>query len=212
MSLPPPGVTALYELKCTQNLTYRPSPATSRWLPVNWHHSLVTSNHKRSRHVISCHVTATFCDLQPSRSSNVLKTWLVRLLQPPPGDFRSNDVTSGSLPTREVTRRHFLSCDSDLLRVTALLELKHTQHLTSGLVQQLPGDFRSNDVTSESLPVTWAHVTTFPVTWLPPPASYSLVGNEMYSICQFSALYSYFQVTSAQITSLPGHFWSPEVM
>jgi len=33
----------------------------------------------------------------------------------------------------------------------------------------------------------------------------------MYSIRQCSAFYSHFQVTSAQMTSLPGHFRSPEV-
>jgi len=33
----------------------------------------------------------------------------------------------------------------------------------------------------------------------------------MYSVCQFLAFYSQFQVTSGQMTSLPGHFWSPEV-
>ena len=38
------------------------------------------------------------------------------------------------------------------------------------------GDFRSN-VTSGSLPVTWGHVTPFPVTWLSSPASYSFVGS-----------------------------------
>ena len=52
---------------------------------------------------------------------------------------------------------------------------------------------------------------SFPVTWLPPPASYSLIGSEMYGIRQFSAFYSHFQVTSGQMTSLPGHFLSPEV-
>jgi len=33
----------------------------------------------------------------------------------------------------------------------------------------------------------------------------------MYSIRQFSVFYSQFQVTSGQMTSLPGHFRSPEV-
>jgi len=75
----------------------------------------------RSRYVISCHMTATSCQFQPCRSSNVHKTRRMRLLQPLPGDIRWNDVASGSLP------------------------------------------------------VTWGHVTSFPVTWLPPPASYSPV-------------------------------------
>jgi len=133
-----------------------------------------------------------------------------------------------------------------------------------GPQQSLPGEFRSNHVTSGSLPLTWGHVTSFPVTWLLPPASYSLVEGEMYSIrvfgplshfqvtsvkwwhfrstfshlkpryiischvtasscklqpCRkwnvqymlFFALYSHFQVTSGQMTSLAGHFHSPEV-
>ena len=80
-----------------------------------------------------------------------------------------------------------------------------------GLLQPLSGEFLSNDVTSGSLPVTWGHVMSFPVTWLPPPASHSLVGRETHSIREFSAFYSYFQVTSGQMTSLPGHFRSPQV-
>jgi len=72
--------------------------------------------HVRSDDVISCHVTDT-CDLQPCRSWNVHKTRLTGLLQPLPGDFRSNDIPSGSLP------------------------------------------------------VTWGDMTSFPVTLLPPPAS-----------------------------------------
>jgi len=33
----------------------------------------------------------------------------------------------------------------------------------------------------------------------------------MYSIREFSAFYSHFQVTSGQMTSLPNHFRSPKV-
>ena len=80
-----------------------------------------------------------------------------------------------------------------------------------GPLQPLPFDFRLNNVTSGSLPVTWGDVTSFPVTWLPPPASYNLLRSETYSICQFSALYRHFEVTSGQMTSLSGHFRSPEV-
>jgi len=43
-------------------------------------------------------------------------------------------------------------------------------------------------------------------------ASYSLVGIEMYGTRQFPAFYSHFQVTSGQMTSLPDHFPSPEIM
>jgi len=41
-----------------------------------------------SHDVNSCHVTATSCELQPSRSSNAPKTHVFGLLQPLPGDFR----------------------------------------------------------------------------------------------------------------------------
>jgi len=79
-----------------------------------------------------------------------------------------------------------------------------------------------------TLPVTWNHVTSFPVTWLPTRAIYSLVGSQTHSmrkffgnvsasssyeqrlvgsqthsICQLSAFYSHFQVTSGQMTSFP---------
>jgi len=144
-------------VKCTVYVSFRPSTDTSRWLPVKWRHFRVTSGHLRPRDVISCHVTASTCELQLCRKWNV-------------------------------------------------------QYMpVFGLPQPLPGDFRSNDVTSESLPVTSGHVTSFPVTWLPPPATYSLVGSEMYSIRQFSAFSSHFQMTFGQMSSLPGHVRSPEV-
>jgi len=130
---------------------------TSRWLPVKWRHFRVTSDHLSSCDVLSCHVTAFFRKLQPCRKSNTQYTTVFGLLQP------------------------------------------------------LPGDFRSNDVTSESLPVTWGHVTSYPVTWLPLPARYSLVGSQMHSIRKFSIFYIHFQVTSGQMSSLPSHFRSSEL-
>jgi len=137
-------------MKCTVYPGFRPSTATSRLLPVNWHHFL-------SRDAISCHVTVFPWKLQPCRKWNVQYIPVFSTLQPLPGDFLSNDITSGSLPS------------------------------------------------------TWGHVTSFPLTWLPPPASYSLVGSEFCSIGLFSTLYSHFQVTSSQKTSLLGHFRLPEV-
>jgi len=122
---------------------------------VKWCHFWVTSRHLSSCDVISCHVTPFSCELQPCRIWNVHYTRVFGFPQPLPGNFWSNDVTSGSLP------------------------------------------------------VIWGHVTSFPVPWLP-PASYSLVGSETYSIRKFSAFHSHFQVTSSQMTSLPGHIRSPE--
>jgi len=120
----PLRATALYKVKLTVYTTFRPSAATSRWLPAKWRHFWVTSGHLRSRDVISCYVTASPCELQPCRKWNSQYTRVFCLLQPLPGDFRWNDVTSGSLP------------------------------------------------------VTWRHVTSFSVTWRPFPVSYGLVGSE----------------------------------
>ena len=52
---------------------------------------------------------------------------------------------------------------------------------------------------------------SIPVTWLPPTTTYSLVGSETHIICEFSAFYSRFQVTSGQMTSLPGNFRFPQI-
>jgi len=93
----------------------------------------------RSRDVIFFRVTPSYCELRPCKEWNVQCTWVLGLLQPLPGDFRSNDVTSGSLP------------------------------------------------------VTWRR-ESFLIAWLPPTASYGLVGSEMYSIREFSAFYSHFQI------------------
>jgi len=151
-SLPPP---ASYNLVGSEMFTiceFWVSAATSKWLPVKWRHFQVSFDHLRSRDVISCHVTASSCELQPCRKWNV-------------------------------------------------------HNMCFGFLQPLPSDFRSNHVT----PVTWGHVTSFPAMWLPSPASYSLVGSEMYSIQEFLAFYSHFQVTSGQTTSLQGHFRLPEI-
>ena len=53
-------------------------------------------------------------------------------------------------------------------------------NLNLGLLQPLPGDHWSNDITSGSLPVTCSIVTSFPVMSLPPPASYSAIGVQTY--------------------------------
>jgi len=195
-------------VKCTVYASFRPSTATSWWLPVKWRPLRVTSGHLRSRDVIYCHVTASSCELQPCRKWNVQYTPVLGLLQPLPGYFRSNDVTSGHLRSRNVISCH-VTASSCELQPCRKWNVRYTP--VFGLLQPLPGEFRSNDVTSGSLPVTWGHVTWFTGTWPPLPASYSLVGSEMYSICQFSAFHSHFLVTSGQMRSLPGHFRSLEV-
>jgi len=214
------------------NLPYWPSTATSTWLPIKWRHFRVTSSHAGSREVISCHVTATSCELQAYKSSNVPKTWLIGFLQPLPGVFRSNHVTSGSVPVTwghvrsfpvtwlpppaslspvdqtslklclwgfyshfQVTSNHITSrvtsghVDHVVIscHVTAIYcELQYCRNskvpktCLIGFLQSLPGNFWPNHITSGSLPVTWGHVRSFPVTWLPPPASYSAVGAQTY--------------------------------
>jgi len=110
--------------------------------------------HFRSREVISCDITATTCKLQPCRSSNVHRTWLIRLLQPLPGDFRSNDVTSGDGGPREVISCHVCatSCELQLCRSS-----NEPKTCLIGILEPLSGNFRSNHVTSGSLTVTWRH-------------------------------------------------------
>jgi len=156
-------------------------------------------------------VTASSCELQPCGKWNAQYMPVFGLLQPLPGDFLSNDVTSGSLQVTwscDVISCHMTSSSCEL-QPCRMLNVQYMP--VCGPLQPLKGDFQSNDVTSGSLPVTWGHVTVFPVLWLPPPASYSLVRSEMYSTCQFSDFYSLFQVTSVQMTSLSGHFWSPKI-
>jgi len=201
--------TSLYKVKCTVYASFRPSTTTSMWLLVKWRPFRVTSCHLRSLDIISYRVTASSCELQPSRKWNVQYTRVYGLLQPL--QVTSGQMTSvpGHFRSPEVAWPHFLSRDCLPLRATRLKEVKCTVHAIFGLLQPLSGDFRSNDVTSGSLPVTWGHVTSFLVTCLPSPASCSLVGSGMYSIRQFLSLHSHFQLTSGQMTSLPGLFRSP---
>jgi len=102
-------------------------------------------------------VTATSCELQPCRSSNVPKTWLTGFLQPLPGDFQSNDVTSGHVGSHKLISCHVTttSCEFQPWRS------KVPKTCLIGPLQPLPGDFRANDVTSRSLPVTWGHCGHF---------------------------------------------------
>jgi len=139
--------TALWEVKCTVYASFRPSTAASRWLPVKWRHFRVTSGKLRWRDVISCQVTASSCELQPCRKWNVPYTRVFGLLQPLPGDFRSNNVTSGNFRSPEVKWRDFLARDWLLLRATALWEVKCTVYAT----------FRPSTATSRWLPVKWRH-------------------------------------------------------
>jgi len=146
---------------------------------VKWCHFLVITCHLSSHDVISGHVMASYCNLQPCRKWKVQYTRVFSLLQPLSGDFRWNDITSGSL---QVTWGHMTSFPVTRLSYCELQPCRkwNVQYTrVFSLLQLLPGDFRSNDVTSGSLSVTWGHVTSFPVTLLHPTASYSLVESEM---------------------------------
>jgi len=137
--------------------------------------------------------------------------WVFNLLHPLPVDFRANNVTSGSLPVTWVTWRHFLSCDCLLLRATALWEVKCTVYMS----------YWPSTATCRWLPVKWHHfrltcgdlrsLMSFPIRWLLPRASYSLVGSEMYSVRVSLPIYSHFQVTSGQFVTA-GHLTSRDII
>jgi len=194
--LPPPLSYSLVGSQTHCICAFRPSTPTSRWLLVKWHQFQVTSDHQRSRDVISCHVTASSSKLQHCKKSNTKDTQLFSLLQPLPGDFSQMMSLPGHFLSLEFTSRHFLSRDRLLMRATALYEVKRTIYMS----------FWPSTATSSWLPVKWVtwslpvtkgHVTSFPVTWLPPPMSYRLVETETHSIRYFWAYYSHFQETSS---------------
>jgi len=158
------------------------------WLPPPASYSIVGSE------MYSVHEYASFWPYTAT------SRWL-------PVKWRPFRVTFGHLRSRDIISCHVnaYSCGRPPCRKW------NVQYMRAfGLLQQLPGIFRWNDVTFGSIPVTWGQVTSS-ATWLYTPASYSLVGCEMYSLCEFLALYNHFQVTSNQMTSLLGHLWSPEV-
>jgi len=155
------------------------------------------------RDVISCHMRASYCELQPCRKWNAQYTWVFGILHAVPCDIRSNDVTSGSLL---VSWGHVTSFPVTWLPPTASYRLVGSEMYSRREFSAFYIHFQMMSGQMTSLPVTWGHVTSFPVTWLPPPASYSLVGSKMYSIREFSAFYCHFQVTSSQMTSLPRQF------
>jgi len=112
-------------------------------------------------------------------------------------------VTSGHVRSRDVISSHvtatckFQPCRNSNAPKTRFIHLP-----------PLSVDFQWNDVTCGSFPVIWGHVTSFPVMWRPPPASFIPVGAQTYPKDDLYAFYSHFQVTSAQMTLLPGHLWS----
>jgi len=167
--------------------------------------------HSRSRDVISCHVTATSCELQPCWSSNLHRTPVFGFLQPLPGDFRWNDVTSGHIRWRgHVTSFHVM-----WLPPPVSYSPIGTQSYTKPEFSALYSHFQVTSAEMTLLPVMWGHVTSFAVMWLLPPASYSPVGAQTKTKPNVLAFYSHFLVTSCQMTSLwvtSGHVTSFPVM
>jgi len=112
--------TALQEVKSTVYIKFWPSTATFWWLPVKWRHLWVTSGHLKSRDIISCHMTASSCRLQPCRKRNVQYSEFLAFYSH--FQVTSNQITPLPVHFRspEVTWHHFLSRNCLLLRATAL--------------------------------------------------------------------------------------------
>jgi len=209
--LPPPASYSLVGIKCTKDLSFRISTATSRWLPVKWRHFQVTSGHKSLRDVIFCHVT-DFCELQHCKKSNASKS-----------SYRPSPAPSRRLPVKWL---HF-RVPSGYMRSRDVISC----HVTASFCELQPcktskasknSSFRHSTVTSRWLPVKWRHLRVtfghmrsrnfFPVTWLTTPASYHLVGRQTHTKLEFSVFFSHFQETFGQMMSLPGHFWSRHII
>jgi len=159
-------------VKCAIYLSFWPSTATSRWLPGKRRHFRVTCSHMSSRDVISCHVTASSCKLQPRRKWNVQYMRALAFYSPSrwrPVKWHHFRVTSGYLMSRDV-----ISC-----QVTAFfIELQpcrkwNVQHTrVFDLLHPLQGDFiwchlwiTSGDVRSRD--VVSCHVTASSCKRLP---------------------------------------------
>jgi len=197
--------TALYKVKRTGHSSFWHFTGTCRWLPVKLRHfqgPSGPSGHMMTFPVMWLPPASYSLDAQYKR--------VFGLLQQTISDFRPNDITSCHQTSSDIISIHVAVSYCEL-QPWRKWNAQYTRLSPSTATSRwLP----SNDVTSESLPITWGHVT-FSATWLPPPASYSLVGIEMYSIRKFSAFYSHFQVTSGQMTSLSvtsGHLRSCDVI
>ena len=118
----------------------------------------------RSSDVISCPVTATSCEIQPCRSSNLQKTPVLGLSQRLPGDFRSNESFPGhlqSVKSRDVisdvtaTSCDLQPCRSSNVAKTPVFTFNSHFQVTSVQMTSLLGHFRS----PKSRDVFSCHVT-----------------------------------------------------
>ena len=114
-----PKFTHWYSIhvKCSVCASFKPSTATSWWLPVKWHLFRVTFGYQRSHDVISCHVSASYCKQKICREWNVQYTrfkpstatsrWL-------PVKWRHLRVTSGHMRSRDVISCHVIASYCEL--------------------------------------------------------------------------------------------------
>jgi len=148
--------TALQEVKHTKTSSFRPSTATSRWLPVKWRLFWVTSGRVRSRDVISCHIKPSSCELQHCRKPNAPNIQLFGLLS----HFH---MTSSQMTSLQVTsghvRSHDVVCGHMMLRFACYSLLGSQMYRTPdfsafyshfGQIISLPGYFRLREV-------AWCH-------------------------------------------------------
>jgi len=143
-------------VKCTVYASFRPSTATSKWLPGKWRHFRVTSGHLKSGDAISRHVTASSCELQPCRKGNVQYRPVFGVLshfQVTSGQMTSFSGHSGHLTSRDVISCHVTALSSELqpwrkwnvLYTPVSTFYSHFQ-VTFGQIISLPGHFRAPEL------------------------------------------------------------------
>jgi len=198
---PPPASYSLVGSQMRQMWLW-PSIATSRWLPVKWHHFWVFAGHLRSLDVVSCHVTASSCELSLVGSQMHQRCEFLAF-------YSHFQVTSGKMTSLS---GHFMSPDVTWLSCELQPCRKSNAWKTPlfGPLQPHAGDFQSNDVTSGSFPITWGHMMSFNVTWLPPPVSYSLVGSQTHQRSESNDVTSgSLPITWGHVTSFPVTWLTP---
>jgi len=138
------------------------------------------------RVVISCHLTATFCEIQPCRSINAPKTRVFGHLQLVGGHFRTDDMTSASPEVLLVSDVIYCLVTTTSCEFQPCKRQNASRTRVFGLPQLAWGHYQSDNVTSESCELTSCHVMSFPFMWLL-PASYSHGGAEIHSKRKFLA-------------------------
>jgi len=109
-------------------------------------------------------LTASSCELQPCMKSNAQYASVFGLWMKLPVDpikSRHFKVTSGHMTSWDVISG-LVTASSCKLQPCVKSNAQYTPIF--GFLQPLSGDFRSNDVTSASVSLTWGHMMSFPVT------------------------------------------------